>query len=91
MSNLKETIETSFTQYSGAVLQNRALVDVRDCLKPSARQIFYCMKTDNFIYKKPYQKTLKAIGSASLLDNMKYPPPGHIITIGLSFIWTPSE
>ena len=65
MSNLKQIIEESFTQYSGAVLQSRALVDVRDCLKPSARQIFYCLYTDKFLPSKPFQKTLKAIGSAA--------------------------
>ena len=65
MSNLKQIIEESFTQYSGAVLQSRALVDVRDCLKPSARQIFYCLYTDKFLPSKPFKKTLKAIGSAA--------------------------
>ena len=65
MANLKEVIEESFIQYSGAVLQSRALVDVRDCLKPSARQILYCMYTDKFTQDKPFKKTLKAIGSAS--------------------------
>jgi len=64
MSELKPIIEDSFTQYSGAVLQSRALVDARDCLKPSARQIFYCLYTDKFLHSKPYKKTLKAIGSA---------------------------
>lgn len=62
--NLTPIIKESFSQYAGAVLQSRALVDVRDCLKPSARQIFYCLHTDNFIYSKPFKKTLKAIGSA---------------------------
>lgn len=65
MSNLKQIIQESFTQYSGAVLQSRALVDVRDCLKPSARQIFYCLYTDKFLPSKPFKKTLKAIGSAA--------------------------
>ena len=64
MSNLKSVIEQSFQSYAGAVLQSRALMDVRDCLKPSARQIFYCLETDNFIHSKPFKKTLKAIGSA---------------------------
>ena len=64
MSNLKPIIEESFTQYAGAVLQSRALVDVRDCLKPSARQIFYCLYTDKFTHNKPFKKTLKGIGSA---------------------------
>lgn len=62
--NLTSTIKESFIQFSGAVLQSRALPDVRDCMKPSARQIFYCLYTDKFIHSKPYQKTLKAIGSA---------------------------
>ena len=65
MSNLQSIIEESFTQYAGAVLQSRALVDVRDCLKPSARQIFYCLYTDKFWPTKPFKKTLKAIGSAA--------------------------
>lgn len=60
-----DMIKQSFTQYSGAVLQSRALVDVRDCLKPSARQIFYALYTDKFTYDKPHKKTLKAVGSLS--------------------------
>ena len=62
--DLTPIIKESFTQYAGAVLQSRALVDVRDCLKPSARQIFYCLYTDKFIHSKPFKKTLKGIGSA---------------------------
>lgn len=61
---LTPIIKESFIQYSGAVLQSRALVDARDCLKPSARQIFYCLYTDKFIHSKPFKKTLKCIGSA---------------------------
>lgn len=64
MSNLTQIINDSFIQFSGAVLQSRALVDVRDCIKPSTRQVLYCMYTDKFIHSKPFQKTLKAIGSA---------------------------
>lgn len=64
MADLQPIIRESFTQYAGAVLQSRALVDVRDCLKPSARQIFYCLYTDKFIHSKPFKKTLKGIGSA---------------------------
>ena len=64
MSNLNPIIKDSFLQFSGAVLQSRALSDVRDNLKPSARQIFYCMYTDGFVHSKPFKKTLKAIGSA---------------------------
>lgn len=67
MSDLYKVINESFTQYAGAVLQNRVLVDVRDGLKPSARQIFYCLYTDKFLPDKPFKKTLKAIGSCARL------------------------
>ena len=62
--NLTPVIKESFLQFGGAVLQSRALPDARDILKPSARQIFYCLYTDKFVHEKPFQKTLKAIGSA---------------------------
>ena len=61
--NLTPIIKEAFLQYSGAVLQSRALPDAKDLLKPSARQIFYCLYTDKFTHDKPFQKTLKAIGS----------------------------
>lgn len=61
--NLTPIIKESFLQFGGAVLQSRALPDARDLLKPSARQIFYCLYTDKFVHEKPFQKTLKAIGS----------------------------
>ena len=64
MSDMRKVIEDSFTQYAGAVLQSRALVDVRDCLKPSARQIFYSMKLHKFTHDKPFQKTPNSIGMA---------------------------
>ncbi len=64
MSELKPIIEQSMTQYAGAVLQSRALVDVRDCLKPSARQIFYCMDKYKYTANKPFQKTMAPIGDA---------------------------
>lgn len=60
---LTPIIKDSFLQFGGAVLQSRALPDVRDLMKPSARQIFYCLYTDKFTHDKPFQKTLKAIGS----------------------------
>lgn len=63
MGDIKDIVKESFITYAGAVLQSRAIVDVRDCLKPSARQIFYALYTDKFVSSKPYRKTLKAIGS----------------------------
>ena len=64
MSNLKPIIEQSFSQYSAAVIQSRALIDARDGLKPSARQIFYSMLQHKLTYDKPYKKTANAVGMA---------------------------
>ena len=64
MAELKPIIERSMTQYAGAVLQSRALVDVRDCLKPSARQIFFCMDKYKYTADKPFQPTAAAMGDA---------------------------
>ena len=63
MSDLKQIVNDSFVQYAGAVLQSRALIDVRDGIKPSARQILYSLYDDKFYHNKPYKKTLKAVGS----------------------------
>lgn len=63
MSELKQIVNDSFVQYAGAVLQSRALIDVRDGIKPSARQILYSLYDDKFYHNKPYKKTLKAVGS----------------------------
>ena len=62
--SLGDVVNESFSQYAGAVIQSRALVDVRDCVKPSARQIYYSLYQDGFVADKPFKKTLKAIGSA---------------------------
>lgn len=64
MADLKPIIEKSMAQYAGAVLQSRALVDVRDCLKPSARQIFFCMDKYKYTADKPFQPTAAAMGDA---------------------------
>ena len=64
MADIKNVIEKSFIDYAGAVIQSRALTDIRDILKPSARQIFYSMYTNKLIHSKPYKKTNSAIGRA---------------------------
>ena len=64
MSELKPVIEQSFAQYAGMVIQSRALVDARDGLKPSARQIFYSMLLHKLTHNNPYKKTANAVGMA---------------------------
>ena len=64
MAELKQIVQDSFSQYTGAVLQSRALVDVRDGLKPSARQIFYSMLQHKLTSDNPHKKTANAVGMA---------------------------
>ena len=64
MSELKPVIEQSFAQYAGMVIQSRALVDARDGLKPSARQIFYSMLLHKLTHNNSYKKTANAVGMA---------------------------
>ena len=55
MTALKQMVEDNFEIYAGMVIQKRALVDVRDCLKPSARQLMYAQyidKIDFLCYNK---------------------------------------
>ena len=62
--DLTSVIKEGFITYAGAVLQSRALVDVRDCIKPSARQIFYSMYLNKLVHSKPFKKTNNAVGLA---------------------------
>ena len=61
---MTDIINNAFASYAGAVLQSRALPDVRDCFKPSARQIFYSMYQNKLTHDKPFKKTNNAIGLA---------------------------
>ena len=61
---MAQVVKDSFTQYAAAVIQSRALVDARDGLKPSARQIFYCMDKYKYTADKPFQPTAAAMGDA---------------------------
>ena len=64
MAQIEPIIKESMAQYAGAVLQSRALVDVRDFLKPSERQIFYSMKQHKLTSKNPRKKTATSVGLA---------------------------
>ena len=56
--DLKQTIEENFKIYAGMVIQQRAICDVRDCIKPSARQLMYAQLLDKIDWKHKYQKSL---------------------------------
>lgn len=63
--DLKNMVEDNFKIYAGMVIQKRALVDVRDCLKPSARQLMYAQYIDKIDWKHKYQKSIKSVGSGT--------------------------
>ena len=59
---LDEVMETGFGRYSKEIIQERALPDVRDGLKPVQRRILFAMKKAGYTHDKPYQKSAKAVG-----------------------------
>lgn len=61
--NLTKTLEDNFARYAGMVIQDRAIVDVRDGLKPSARQLAYAQYIDKLTYDKPFKKATKSVAS----------------------------
>lgn len=60
--SLHEIMESGFGRYSKEIIQERALPDVRDGLKPVQRRILFAMKKAGYTCNKPYQKSAKAVG-----------------------------
>lgn len=60
---LKESLRENFATYAGMTITNRAIVDVRDALKPSARMCMYAQYIDKILPSKPYQKAMKSVAS----------------------------
>ena len=52
-----------FGAYSKTIIQDRALPDVRDGLKPVQRRILYSMYKDKNTYDKAYKKSAKTVGN----------------------------
>ena len=51
-----------FSRYSKYIIQERALPDVRDGLKPVQRRILYAMFKDGNFFDKAYRKSAKTVG-----------------------------
>ena len=62
--NIRENLEENIEIYAGMTIQKRAIVDVRDCLKPSARLSIYSQYIDKLIPSKPYEKSSVSVASA---------------------------
>jgi len=61
-TTLEEIMEDRFSRYAKAIIQDRAIPDVRDGLKPVQRRILYGMYTDKNTYDKPTRKSAKTVG-----------------------------
>lgn len=63
MSNLKDVVSDNFARYAGNVILDRAICDVRDMLKPSARMLMYSqMHITKNIPSKPFVKSARVVG-----------------------------
>lgn len=72
--NLEDIMSDRFARYSKYIIQERALPDARDGLKPVQRRILYAMYEDGNTFNKPYRKSAKTVGN--VIGN--YHPHGDI-------------
>ena len=69
---LEDIMGKRFADYSKSIIQDRAIPDVRDGLKPVQRRILYAMYRGGNTYDKPTRKSARSVG-----DIMgKYHPHG---------------
>lgn len=59
---LEEVVGDRFGRYSKYIIQDRAIPDVRDGLKPVQRRILYAMYDAGNTADKPYRKSAKTVG-----------------------------
>ena len=60
---LEDIMGDRFGSYSKYIIQDRALPDVRDGLKPVQRRILYAMYKEGNTHNKPYRKSAKTVGN----------------------------
>ena len=62
VSPLEQIMGERFGRYSKYIIQERALPDARDGLKPVQRRILYAMYHDGNTYDHPHRKSAKTVG-----------------------------
>ncbi|WP_026771310.1 MULTISPECIES: DNA topoisomerase IV subunit A [Sediminibacillus] len=60
---LEDVIGDRFGRYSKYIIQDRALPDARDGLKPVQRRILYAMHEERNTHDKPFRKSAKTVGT----------------------------
>ena len=71
-SSLEDIVSERFARYSKYIIQDRALPDARDGLKPVQRRILYAMQQLGMYHNKPYKKSARIAGEVM----GKYHPHG---------------
>ena len=61
--SLEAVMGERFGRYSKYIIQERALPDIRDGLKPVQRRILFAMDQDGNTYDHPYRKSAKSVGN----------------------------
>ncbi|HER6319534.1 TPA: DNA topoisomerase IV subunit A [Streptococcus pyogenes] len=61
--SLEDIMGERFGRYSKYIIQERALPDIRDGLKPVQRRILYSMNKDGNTFEKGYRKSAKSVGN----------------------------
>ena len=62
VENLEDIVGERFGRYSKYIIQDRALPDVRDGLKPVQRRILFSMYKLGMFSDKPYKKSARIVG-----------------------------
>ncbi len=60
--HLEDIMGNGFSRYAKYIIQERALPDARDGLKPVQRRILYAMYHDGNTWDHPYRKSAKTVG-----------------------------
>ncbi|ALC90331.1 DNA gyrase subunit A [Bacillus sp. FJAT-18017] len=60
---LEDILGDRFGRYSKYIIQERALPDARDGLKPSQRRILYAMHAEGNTHEKGFRKSAKTVGN----------------------------